>query len=144
MTATAASAIEVLPEETCARLLRDHEVGRLAFVVGGQPEIFPVNYAMDGEVIVVRTAPGTKLRHLPHRRVAFEIDGLDGATGTAWSVVVKGLAEDATARIDPFAAHHRDAPVHTWAPGERNHSLVIYPATVSGRRFSTRRASPDG
>ncbi|MEP7104808.1 MAG: pyridoxamine 5'-phosphate oxidase family protein [Chloroflexota bacterium] len=130
--------VEELTEEVCAGLLREHEVGRLAFSVAGQPEIFPVNYTMDGDVVVLRTAPGTKLRQVPNRRVAFEIDGIEATTGIAWSVVVKGLADDVTNRQDPFATGLRAVRVDTWAPGERLHHLVIYPEQVSGRRFRTR------
>jgi len=131
----AGTELEVLSEEACLQLLTENTLGRLAFAIAGQPEIFPVNYAMYGDVIVLQTAPGTKLRHVPHRRVAFEIDGLDQAAGRAWSVVVKGLAEDITTRIDPFSQARRAIAVDTWAPGERKHRLAIYPAHLSGRRF---------
>jgi len=127
--------IEFLSMDTCLRLLEQESLGRLAFAVGGQPEIFPVNYSMDGDVILLRTAPGTKLRHAPHRRVAFEIDGVDRLEGLAWSVVAKGLLEDITTRSDPFSIARREVRVHTLAPGERRFSLAIYPTQISGRRF---------
>jgi len=137
----AGTELEVLSEETCLQLLGDNTLGRLAFAIAGQPEIFPVNYALYGDVIMLQTAPGTKLRHAPHRRVAFEIDGLDQAAGRAWSVVVKGLAEEITTRIDPFSQARRAIAVDTWAPGERRHRLAIYPAHISGRRFPYQGAS---
>ncbi len=129
------SPLEVLSEETCLQLLAENTIGRLVFAIAGRPEIFPVNYAMYGEVVVLRTAPGAKLRHAPNRRVAFEIDGIDPVTGLAWSVVVKGIAEDITSRSDPFSIVRREIKVRTMAPGDRKHSLAIYPAEVSGRRF---------
>jgi nitroimidazol reductase NimA-like FMN-containing flavoprotein (pyridoxamine 5'-phosphate oxidase superfamily) len=132
---TGAGAIEILPADVCLRFLQQGSLGRLAFAIAGQPEIFPVNYSMDGDVIMLRTAPGTKLRHAPHRRVAFEIDGVDADAGVAWSVVVKGLLEDITTRSDPFSIARREVQVNTLAPGERRHSLAIYPAEISGRRF---------
>ena len=129
------SAIELLSADVCLRLLRQASLGRLAFAIAGQPEIFPVNYSMDADVIMLRTAPGTKLRHAPHRRVAFEVDGIDVDAGVAWSVVVKGILKDITTRSDPFSIARRDVRVNTLAPGERKYRLAIYPAEISGRRF---------
>ena len=51
---------EVKTEE-CWRLLASTELGRIATSAGASIDIFPVNYAVDGESIVFRTAPGTKL-----------------------------------------------------------------------------------
>lgn len=132
---TGHDAIEVLPVDACLRLLECADLGRLAFAIGGRPEIFPVNYTMDADVILLRTAPGTKLRHAPHRRVAFEVDAVDPAAGVAWSVVVKGLLEDITLREDPFSIARRTVEVTPLAPGERRYSLAIYPAEITGRRF---------
>ena len=129
------SAIELLSADVCLQLLQQGSLGRLAFAIAGQPEIFPVNYSMDADVIMLRTAPGTKLRHAPHRRVAFEVDGIDVDAGVAWSVVVKGILEDITTRSDPFSIARREVRVNTLAPGERKYRLAIYPAQISGRRF---------
>jgi uncharacterized protein len=137
---TALSAIEFLSADDCLRLLQQASLGRLAFAIAGQPEIFPVNYSLDADVIMLRTGPGTKLRHAPHRRVAFEVDGVDIAAGVAWSVVVKGILEDITARSDPFSIARREVRVNTLAPGERKYSLAIYPAEISGRRFPMARS----
>ncbi|HEX6349128.1 MAG TPA: pyridoxamine 5'-phosphate oxidase family protein [Candidatus Dormibacteraeota bacterium] len=128
-------AVEFLTMDSCVRLLEQESLGRLAFAIGGQPEIFPVNYTMDGDVILLRTAPGTKLRHAPHRRVAFEVDGIDRVEGVAWSVVAKGLLEDISTRQDPFSIARREVRVYPLAPGERKYSLAIYPTEITGRRF---------
>ena len=39
--------VEVLDEHDCLELLRESDVGRLAVVVEGGPEIFPVNFVVD-------------------------------------------------------------------------------------------------
>ena len=36
-------------------------VGRLGLLVDGRPEVLPVNYALDGETVLFRTAEGTVL-----------------------------------------------------------------------------------
>ena len=51
----------MLSEEECWRLLMSNDLGRLAIVVDGWPEVFPVNYPSQVGSIVFRTAAGTKL-----------------------------------------------------------------------------------
>src|SRR4029453_19307331 len=82
--------LEVLDHDECLRLLAADEVGRLALVDGGAPVVFPVNYGLDGEAIVFRTAPGTKLAVGPRGPVAFEVDAFDRTTRTGWSIVATG------------------------------------------------------
>ncbi len=127
--------IEVVPADECLLLLGSHDLGRIAFAVDGQPEVFPVNYAMEGRVVVFRTGPGTKLDFVPKTRLAFEVDEWDPKLGIGWSVVVKGLAEEVTRNLGRTAEHIREAPVHPVAPGERWHWLAIQPVEISGRRF---------
>jgi nitroimidazol reductase NimA-like FMN-containing flavoprotein (pyridoxamine 5'-phosphate oxidase superfamily) len=62
----------------CVDLLAQHSLGRLAFVgkVGVMPLIIPVNYMVDGETLVFRTDPGSKLTAaILGAPVAFEVDG---------------------------------------------------------------------
>jgi uncharacterized protein len=127
--------LEVLSESHCRELLATANLGRIAFSIDDVPEIFPVNYAADGMVVVFRTASGTKLREAVMRRVAFEVDDWDAKTGIGWSVVLKGIAQEVTKGIDPFASTLRERPVYPLAPGEREHWIAVYPSEVSGRRF---------
>ena len=53
--------LRVLTDEECWAHIRSRTIGRLAVVNGNQPDIFPVNYVVDADKIVVRTAEGTKL-----------------------------------------------------------------------------------
>jgi nitroimidazol reductase NimA-like FMN-containing flavoprotein (pyridoxamine 5'-phosphate oxidase superfamily) len=55
------STSQELPADECWELLRQSPVGRLAVVVAGDPDIFPINYVVDHGSIVIRTAAGTKL-----------------------------------------------------------------------------------
>jgi hypothetical protein len=125
-----------LPAADCWRLLRRADVGRLATSVGGCPDIFPVNFVVDGESVVFRTAEGTKLAaSVIAPQVAFEADGYDRAAGTAWSVVLKGHAELQSmfdvldTAFDSLLSWHN-------APKER--FVRITPSEVSGRCFSVR------
>lgn len=131
----AGNKLRVLTHRECLRLLGHERLGRLAFTVNGQAKIFPVNYLLDGDTVVVRTGHGFKLAQAPMRRVAFEIDesGADGAWG--WSVVVEGPCYNVTGALDEASARQRKLPVHPWAPGEREQWLRITPSHVSGRAF---------
>jgi nitroimidazol reductase NimA-like FMN-containing flavoprotein (pyridoxamine 5'-phosphate oxidase superfamily) len=127
--------VQVLTENRCLALLSSHRVGRIAFESEGGIEIFPVNYGIDGAIIVFRTCPGTKLEASPKSAVAFEVDGWDAESGIGWSVVAKGLAEEVTTNIGRVAEHLRSVPVQPVAPGERFHWLAIKPTEITGRQF---------
>ncbi|SRR6266498_3053458 len=128
------SGVSVLDEDECWRLLKTAEVGRLAVVAAGEPEIFPITYVIDDATVVFRTAEGMKLAALTvFSRVAFEVDGYDDASGEAWSVVVKGNAERLERFSDIYAAE--ELPLFPWQAGPKQWFVRIGPATVSGRRF---------
>jgi len=128
---------EILDEQQCQHLLASKDIGRIAFSVQGEPEIFPVNYAADGSIIVFRTGEGTKLQLAVMLRVAFEVDDWDAATGVGWSVVIKGVAEEITSGIDPFAMALRSRRVVPLAPGVRECWIAVYPGEITGRRFGS-------
>jgi len=48
MDATDDAVVTALSEEECWALLSRRELGRLALTVQGEPDIFPVNYVVDG------------------------------------------------------------------------------------------------
>jgi uncharacterized protein len=127
--------LETLSEADCLRRLAAHDFGRLAIVVDGRPLIFPVNYALCNRVIAIRTAPGTKLTYAPGAEVAVEIDGTDRSSATRWSVLVQGLAVDATTALDDVSWTARGAKPHPAAPGRKDYRIAIEVRTVSGRTF---------
>ncbi|MFI5957326.1 pyridoxamine 5'-phosphate oxidase family protein [Cryptosporangium sp. NPDC051539] len=86
---------KVLGLADCHVCLRGRTIGRIGFLRAGAVEIFPVNYGLVGSTIVFKTSDGTKLGAvLDLAPVTFEIDGVGppATAGTAWSVVVKGVA----------------------------------------------------
>ena len=114
-----------LSEEECWNLLARGELGRLALAVNGEPDIFPVNYVIDGPRLLFRTAPGSKLAELaanPH--VAFEVDEYDDTS--AASVVVKGVAKRLELQREIDAA---DAlPLTPWIPTLKYRWVRIAPS----------------
>ena len=126
--------LEPLDEPECWALLGRSGIGRLAVAVGRQPDIFPVNYAIDARSIVIRTAAGTKLAGaVLGGRVAFEIDGFDEETHSGWSVVVHGTASEVNTLDDVI--HAEDLGLEPWAAGLKDRFLRISPTKVTGRRL---------
>ncbi len=125
---------EEIPFGDCLRLLTGEEVGRLAVVFRGQPYVFPVNYALDGDAVVFRTASGTKLEAITRSLVAFEVDRLTSLR--PWTVTVKGLAQEITSADGP-GLRERLAALHVrpWAPGDRLHYVRILADSITGRRL---------
>jgi nitroimidazol reductase NimA-like FMN-containing flavoprotein (pyridoxamine 5'-phosphate oxidase superfamily) len=132
--------LEILDEHQCLEYLHANSLGRVAFTTGDELDIFPVNYACDGAIVVYRTAQGSRLERGPRDRVAFEVDGWDSKQLMGWSVVLKGVALDVTSGRDPFSKALRDRHVVPLAPGRRERWIAIYPAVMTGRRF---RVSPE-
>ena len=63
--------------EECWEFLRLPEFGRMAFHLAEQVHITPINYAVDGETLLFRTAEGSKLLAVVmNPDIAFEIDAL--------------------------------------------------------------------
>jgi nitroimidazol reductase NimA-like FMN-containing flavoprotein (pyridoxamine 5'-phosphate oxidase superfamily) len=124
-----------LSRDECLKLLRDQWIGRLAVVVNGRAEIFPINYVLDGDAVVFRTNSGTKLAGTTQGEVAFEVDMTHTPSQTGWSVVVHGVAQEVTAvdRAD-LQERLRSLPLGVWAAGERPHQMRIAPHEITGRR----------
>lgn len=130
----ARTGIEWLDRRECLALLAADEIGRLAVVVGGAPTIFPVNYHLEGDHIVFRTDPGTKLDNGPRAPVCFEIDHFDRTTRSEWSVVVAGRFEEVSPHDTAALERTRQLPVDPWAKGEKVHWVRLVPSRITGRR----------
>jgi nitroimidazol reductase NimA-like FMN-containing flavoprotein (pyridoxamine 5'-phosphate oxidase superfamily) len=121
-----------LDEAEAWQLLGSAQVGRLATVIERQPDIFPVNFVLDGPAVVFRTAEGSKLLQLiVNSGVAFEVDSWTESTG--WSVVVKGHAQELTEWDD--LARVEQLPLRPWVPTLKTHFIRIAVDQIEGRRF---------
>ena len=130
--------LEIISRDECLALLGRGEVGRLGVVDGWRPRIFPVNYVMDGECVVFRSDQGTKLQAGERSPVCFEIDDVDPATRTGWSIVVDGVLDEVTGLSAPSTVERvRATHVQPWAPGLKGHWLRIVPQRITGRRIGS-------
>ena len=126
--------ISELTDKDCVALLGSTTVGRLGFVLAGRVLVIPVNYVLDGDDIVIRTAPDGLLSGLTTSRetVAFEVDHHDDLGGSGWSVLLNGPVTEMTAEeVDAVPGTHRARP---WAGGDRSLALRLHPEMMSGRR----------
>jgi nitroimidazol reductase NimA-like FMN-containing flavoprotein (pyridoxamine 5'-phosphate oxidase superfamily) len=106
----------------------------LAVDVGGQPDIFPVNYVVHEGALFFRSGAGTKLAAaVLMGHVALEIDGFEPHGRTAWSVVVKGRAVQVEKMEEVFDA--QDLPLYPWVASPKPNIVRIDPTSVTGRRF---------
>ena len=124
-----------LDRATCLQLLSSRRTGRLAYVArAGVPDVVPVNLAVDGERLLVRSGPGPKLQAAERREVvAVEVDDLDEDTRTGWSVVVAGRAR--RLHTSEVAALPADLLPEVWARGPRSSVIAIELTRVEGRRL---------
>lgn len=121
-----------LDDAECWDRLASHELGRLVTRVGDVLDIFPVNYVVDGESLVFRTAEGSKLVELTvNDEVLFEVD--DFTDADAWSVVVRGTA----VRIENLAEREaaEELGLTPWIPTLKYHFVRVQANSLSGRAF---------
>ena len=124
-----------LDRDECLQLLATVPVGRLIFTVNALPAVRLMNFALLGDVIVVRTAPeATVMRKAPGSVVAFEVDQVDAAASTGWSVTVTGRAARVTS--PEAAARYSSLRLVPWAPGARDDFLTIRAEVVEGRKIT--------
>jgi hypothetical protein len=135
--------VEHLGVDECWRLLAATPVGRVGVIVDSGPEIYPVNHAVDGRSIVFRTDSGNKLAGIDRTpAVCYQVDGVDTADETGWSVLVKGRARELVDTEDLRRA--ATLRLRLWAIGDKEHWVRIEPAEVTGRRigYSGDKATP--
>lgn len=119
-----------MTREECLDLLRVNDVGRLAVSVPDDgPLVVPVNYVVDGEAVVFRSDPGTKVAASRVGPVSFQLDHIDHSSRTGWSVLVRGVAYEAT----HWETDHLD--LQPWLPGDKAHWVRILPTSITGRRI---------
>jgi transcriptional regulator with XRE-family HTH domain len=124
-----------LSTDECRSLLGTHGVGRIAVSTPSAPAVVPVNYSVVDGAIVFRTASGTTPSLASGHQVAFEVDRIDDAFSSGWSVLTRGPAHAVT---DPDETRRLDERAYTapWAGSHRDLWIRIEPRTITGRRIT--------
>lgn len=120
-----------LTTERCWELLRGDEFGRLAFRMADEVHIVPINYAVDDDTILFRTAGGNKLLGVVmHPQVALEIDSY--GEEEAHSVTVRGTAR----RLEEDEEHRAEhLALRPWVNTLKYNVVEITPTEITGRAF---------
>jgi nitroimidazol reductase NimA-like FMN-containing flavoprotein (pyridoxamine 5'-phosphate oxidase superfamily) len=124
-----------LSESECMDRLSGAVIGRIAFTTFGVAVIRPVNFVVDGQAVVFRTAAGSKISPALRRApVCFEVDHFDPSAGTGWSVIVAGAAGMIR---DPERIARIDRALTSWMPGELGHLIAIEIEQITGRQITS-------
>ena len=126
-----------LSTQECRDLLVGGVIGRVAMATPVGPRIAPVNYAVNGDAIVFRTAPYSELSTYGwNAELAFEVDHLDYDKHLGWSVVAVGRAHvvDDPDEIGRIRSVRDPRP---WASGTRNLYVKLVWRRLSGIRLGT-------
>jgi nitroimidazol reductase NimA-like FMN-containing flavoprotein (pyridoxamine 5'-phosphate oxidase superfamily) len=135
--------IDELDFDACWRLIGRTPIGRLGFVLAGQPRVLPVNTGVLDRQVVFRTSRDSTLGGLFNgSNVTFECDETDLVAESGWSVVVRGRL---WAVVDPDElARLAESELHPWAPGVKDRWMKITPMEVTGRVVKRHRDVPPG
>ncbi len=129
--------LEDLSWDECFALLGQETVGRLVYADDLGPAAVPVNYAVAGHDIVFRSDDGSKVQALREHDVAFEVDHIDHASRSGWSILVRGTSEEVDIERVPELLRRIDGSVPLpWKKGLHKIWVVITPKTVTGRRLA--------
>jgi hypothetical protein len=128
----------VLPISECKRLLavaaKEGSVGRLGIATDQAPIVIPVNFTLHEGQVMVRMGTGYVSQAAAGQLVAFEVDQVDGKAGSAWSVLVRGLAT----LIETPTDLELGAAAEPLVPEPGDMVLTIRPDILTGRSFDVR------
>jgi uncharacterized protein len=124
--------VTILSEDESWRRLGGVALGRLVTSFAGEPEIFPVNFVVQGRTVLFRSSEGTKLfSAVANSIVLFEADDHNVAEG--WSVIVRGRAK--VLRADAEIAEAERAQLMPWTAIAKVHYVRVTPSEITGRHF---------
>ena len=128
-------ALLVLSLRECLAYLAAHSVGRVVFTEGALPAVMPVSYAILDDSLVMSTTEGSRLARAARGSVlAFEVDHLDAATRTGWSVVVTAVPQAVVTAQDRARV---SAVLDSWVPGAQDLMFRLPLTVITGRRIET-------
>lgn len=124
-----------LTVDECWQALRGEQLARLAYLLGDEINLVPINYAVDDDRLLFRSAEGDKLLAVVmHAQVVLEIDQVHGDSAT--SVVVRGEAR----KLEEDEAHRADQiGLQSWTGAPKYNVVEIRPTALTGRTFTVDR-----
>ncbi|WP_431682642.1 helix-turn-helix domain-containing protein [Kitasatospora sp. KL5] len=133
--AAARPVVEELAPAECWARLASGGVGRVVLCTGDGPVALPVNFGVLDGTVVYRTAEGSSACPQAGAPLAFEVDRIDEAFGSGWSVLVKGTAVRLEEpEIEHLKHHGRPDP---WVGEGRDIWVRVRTSSVTGRNIRT-------
>lgn len=116
-----------IDEAECWALLKESEVGRIAWNSTDGLLIVPVNFSVVDGAVVFHTSPTSPLAALAEpTEVAFQADEIDRDSAIGWSVSARGTTGPASPEIANGS----------WLDGERPVGVELRPTRLAGRVVS--------
>ena len=129
-------AFRTLSRDECLHLLREVPVGRVGVTIGALPAIFPVNFRMrDEDVILFGAMANSRLALSTHDAiVAFQVDAFDAATKKGWTVL--GVGRSTRLEDDEARTAEVGGLPEPWTVGEAaEHLMQLKLRDVSGHEI---------
>lgn len=129
--------VDLDPDEALA-LLTGAPFGRVVFTHRALPEIRLVNHILDNGLIIIRTRLITRLAtavtdQLPYPTVAaYQVDELDPASRTGWSVSATGVVRPVT---EPERVARYERLLEPWVDHPMDSVFAIEPQFIVGFRL---------
>ena len=132
--------LELLDRATCLGLLAGIDVGRVAWAEGGSAGgtimVFPLNFVVDGDEIVMRTSSDVICAQVAAKhRLTFQADDFEPAIRCGWTVLASGPVEVVT---EPAEVERLAGLVHPWRGESNLRVLRLHVESMTGRRLQTR------
>jgi hypothetical protein len=128
--------LETLDSYDCWRLVTEAAgpdgIARVVWSGADGPAIVPMNFTVADGVLWFQTTPGSRLaRECRDQQVLVEVDHLDAASHTGWSVVVTGPVTVLPPAHDPGIL----GSLQVWPRGPRQLLIKVEPQELTGRRL---------
>jgi len=110
-------------------------IARVVWSSADGPAILPVNFTLADGFLWFQTTEGSRLaRECADQTVLVEVDDIDLASHSGWSVVVRGVATSVPLEQDPGLL----GSLLVWPSGPRELLLKVEADELTGRRLTTR------
>ena len=124
--------VELTPYECWQLLEQPVGIARVVWTHEGAAAIVLVNYTVADGALWFQTSPDSRLaRECQDGQILVEIDSVDVATRSGWSVIVTGSAENVGADDVPDIL----GELQVWPSGHRPLFLRVSADQVTGRRL---------